>query len=221
MLSRFFYHLKRELGFSRKESRGFLLVIPFLSLLAFFPQIVQKVKSNSNSEIENQILFLVDSLEQKGFVLAKSPYPIQVPDDTSSLVNSGLKRIPFSEADSITLQIVPGIGPSLAGRIIKYEQALGGFFAPHQLADIYGLKPEVAERIWEYFEFDGEIKSKIPINSIDVVDLAKHPYISYGQAKVLVAFRNQHGNFSKPEDLMQIKIFEKEWVEKLSPYLAF
>lgn len=221
MLSRFFYHLKRELGFSRKESRGFLLVIPFLILLAFFPQIVQKVKSNSNSEIENQILFLVDSLEKEGFVLAKSPYPIQVPDDTSSLVNSGLKRIPFSEADSITLQIVPGIGPSLAGRIIKYEQALGGFFAPHQLADIYGLKPEVAERIWEYFEFDGKIRSKIPINSIDVADLAKHPYISYGQAKVLVAFRNQHGNFSKPEDLMQIKIFEKEWVEKLSPYLAF
>ncbi|WP_237563210.1 ComEA family DNA-binding protein [Algoriphagus kandeliae] len=179
------------------------------------------MRTNSDSEVENHVKFLVDSLTEKGFVLVDSPYPIQVPSDTSSFSNAGLKRIPFSEADSITLQVVPGIGPGLASRIIKFERALGGFNHPEQLNDIYGLKPEVANRIWEYFEFDGKIRNQIPINSIDVAELAKHPYVSYGQAKVLVAYRNQHGDFAGPEDLMKIKIFEKEWVEKLSPYLAF
>ncbi|MCS5489752.1 ComEA family DNA-binding protein [Algoriphagus limi] len=179
------------------------------------------MKAYSDAEIESEIQFLVDSLADKGFVLLESPYPIQIPNDTASFSISGIKRIPFSEADSITLQIVPGIGPSLAGRIIKFEQALGGFFKPDQLLDVYGVKPEVANRVWEYFEFDGKIKSKVPINTIDVTELAKHPYVSYGQAKVLVAFRNQHGAFLGPEDLLKIKIFEKEWVDKLSPYLAF
>jgi len=53
----------------------------------------------------------------------------------------------------VLLQIVPGIGVGLGGRIIKYRERLGGFHSIHQLAEIYGLKPETIEEIWNYFDF--------------------------------------------------------------------
>jgi competence protein ComEA len=52
-------------------------------------------------------------------------------------------------------------------------------------------------------------------------ELAAHPYISYGEAKVLVAFRTQHGKFISSDDLLKIKIFKTEWVQKIKPYLSF
>ncbi|NVJ85695.1 MAG: helix-hairpin-helix domain-containing protein [Algoriphagus sp.] len=221
MLSRFFYHLKREFGFSRKESKGFVVVVPLLAILAFSPIAFEKVRNSNATESDENLDYVIDSLEKAGFTVVESPFPIQVPVDTLVSPGSGLKKIPFSQADSVTLQIVPGIGPSLAGRIIKYEHALGGFYTKSQIKDVFGLKPEVADRIWEYFDFDGEIRNRVPINTVTIEELAKHPYVSYGQAKVLIAYRNQHGNFSAAEDLLEIKIFEEDWVEKLKPYLTF
>ncbi|WP_275871187.1 helix-hairpin-helix domain-containing protein [Algoriphagus sp. CAU 1675] len=132
-----------------------------------------------------------------------------------------LRRIPFSESDSITLQIVPGVGPALASRIIKFRENLGGFQDKSQLGEIYGLKADVIEKIWDYFDFDPGIRQKIKVNLWDVGDLAKHPYIGFGEAKVLVAFRTQHGPFQQADDLLKIKIFDREWVRKISPYLDF
>jgi DNA uptake protein ComE-like DNA-binding protein len=43
----------------------------------------------------------------------------------------------------------------------------------------------------------------------------------YGEAKVLIAFRKQHGAFRSEEDLLKISIFKKEWISKISPYLDF
>ncbi|WP_268033761.1 hypothetical protein [Algoriphagus sp. PAP.12] len=85
------------------------------------PQLIQKINAKSRVAQSGEIQMLIDSLDQVGFEFVKSPMPIQAPLDTAPPINqSSLKRIPFSEADSITLQIVPGIGPAMASRIIKY-----------------------------------------------------------------------------------------------------
>jgi len=63
--------------------------------------------------------------------------PIQTPLDTAPPINqSSLKRIPFSEADSGTLQIVFGIGPAMASRIIKFLEPLVGMHSKNQLQDV-------------------------------------------------------------------------------------
>ncbi|TNF41199.1 MAG: helix-hairpin-helix domain-containing protein, partial [Cytophagales bacterium] len=90
-----------------------------------------------------------------------------------------------------------------------------------QLMEVYGMKAETAEAVWEFFEFDPGIRKKLQINQTEAADLAKHPYISYSEAKVIVAYRNQHGAFRNSEDLLKIRIFKKEWVDKISPYLNF
>lgn len=226
MKGNIFFWLKSTLGFSNKESRGFLFLIPFLSLMILFPSIFQFFKQKGAEEYHTLYLLKLDTLRKSGIELQVSPNPVFNPDDTIQRKSDGkkfenLKRILFSESDSITLQIVPGIGPSTASRIIKYKNQLGGFHDSSQLLEVFGLKPETADALWEYFDFDPLIFRQIEINNVEISDLAKHPYISYSEAKVLLAYKNQHGNFKSINDLNGIKIFKSEWIDKIAPYLAF
>src|SRR5690606_25791766 len=168
----------------------------------------------------------IESLQASGIELASSPYSVFNPQDTivkksNAKQLENLNRIPFSEADSVTLQIVPGIGQSTASRIIKFRTSLGGLHSKNQLSEVYGLKPETIDAIWEYFDFSPGISNKIMINQVEIDELGKHPYFSYAEAKVLIAYRKQHGEFQSPDDLKQIKIFKEEWITKISPYLDF
>ena len=86
---------------------------------------------------------------------------------------------------------------------------------------MYGLKPEVIPVIWEYFDFDAAPIRKLSINRATIEELASHPYISYQEAKVVVAYRLQHGPFLELDNLLKIRIFKAEWVSKIGPYLNF
>lgn len=226
MRNNFFFWVKSYLGFSRKESKGFVLLIPFLIFFGLLPSAVGFYK-NQRAETEFvRYQGRLDSMEALGINLLKSPLPTFNPQDTIKSSRNqrqieSLNRIPFSEADSITLQIVPGIGQATAGRIIKYRENLGGLHSKSQLEEVFGVKAETAEAVWEFFEFDPKIFRKIKINTAKLEDLARHPYISYGEAKVLVAFRNQHGQFNSDDDILKVKIFKVEWVDKIKPYLDY
>lgn len=163
-------------------------------------------------------------MEKAGMVIVKSPGPLFNPQDTvkKSAIDKQLEniqRVSFSEADSIILQIVPGIGPGTAGRIIKYRENLGGFHSTGQLSEVYGMKPETIELMWEFFEFTPAIFRKINLNQGTIEEISSHPYVTYGEAKVIVAYRNQHGVYKSIDDLMKIRIFKEEWIMKLAPYL--
>ena len=100
-----------------------------------------------------------------------SPLPTFNPEDTlrrshSNKVSDRIQRLPFSESDSVLLQIVPGIGALTAGRIIKHREHLGGFIHVDQLNEVYGLKPETLPLIWEYFDFDTVVPRQLDLNSL-------------------------------------------------------
>ncbi|WP_245942143.1 ComEA family DNA-binding protein [Algoriphagus chordae] len=218
--------MKVYLGFSRKESRGFVLLIPVLLLLVISSPVYKAIRTSKSENFHLQYLASIDSLEKSGFVLLTSPFPVFNPQDTivkksNSKQLENLNRIPFSEADSVTLQIVPGIGQSTAGRIVKFRESLGGLHSKSQLSEVYGLKPETIDAIWEYFDFSPAIFRKIKINQVEIDELRQHPYVSYAEAKVIVAFRDQHGDYQNSDDLLKIKIFKQEWINKISPYLDF
>ncbi len=226
MRQRLFFWFKTHLGFSAKESRGFLLLIPFLLVLIGASQVLAWAKDRNANKLYQNYLNQVDSLERAGVKLLISPLPTFNPEDTirrthSNKVAERILRLPFSEADSVVLQIVPGIGSLTAGRIIKHRESLGGFILIAQLNEVYGLKPETIPIIWEYFDFDTVAPRQLDINTVPLEDLAKHPYISYQEAKVLVAYRLQHGPYLQLDDLLKIKIFKADWVNKIGPYLDF
>lgn len=223
-----FYWLKYYLGFSNKESRGFLFLLPFLTILLLIPTLFGYIRDQAAEDYQLQFQEKIDSLRRAGVELVSSPDPVFNPKDTiknklqaEDQEFQNLYKIPLSQADSATLQIVPGIGPAFASRIIKYREQLGGFHDEGQLLEVYGLKPETVEELWKYFEFDEMITKKLKINQSTESDLAKHPYISYSEAKVILAYKKQHGAYQSTEDLKAIKIFKPEWIDKIAPYLVF
>jgi competence protein ComEA len=231
MKSGFFFFLKSYFGFTRRESNGFILVLPALILLYSVPSVYGLWIKNRNKEQFELYMEKVDSLVKAGFTPYEKGSMMQanLRDQDSVRKTSNysrakfreLNRLDFREADSIVLQVVPGIGATMAGRIIKFRDNIGGLYEKEQLMDVYGMTPEVLERIFEYFVFKPGVIRKLSINESDIPALAKHPYINYGAAKVIVAYREQHGNYAKAEDLLNIKIFNQEWVSRLEPYLEF
>lgn len=234
MKRKLFYFLKVYLGFSRRESRGFLLVFPVLLLLYIIPLIYSRILKYANEEEYRAYTEQVDQLFVSGKFhpdslrkqyIAQNKPPGQDTTYRASVYvkpkEPSLNLMEFSEADSIVLQVVPGIGEVLAGRIVKYRENLGGLHSQNQLLEVYGVTQEVADRVFEYFPLTTRISQKLKINELDAADLAKHPYINFGHAKVIVAYRKQHGNYKSAGDLLKIKIFNEEWLARLEPYLEF
>lgn len=224
-----FFHLKAYFGFSRRESKGFILVIPALVILYSIPSLYEWSLQKHSIHLYEHYESKLDSLLQNGWEISEyvGAQSLIQQDSSNKKRNlpasrtAVLNKLDFNEADSIVLQIVPGIGQTMASRIVKFRDNMGGLHDREQLLDVYGMNPELMERVFEYFTFRPGIQEKIDINHMEVSDLARHPYISYGAAKVIVAYREQHGPYKSPEDLLEIKIFNENWLERLRPYLAF
>ncbi len=235
IMKHLFYFLKNYLGFTRRESKGFLLVLPVLLVLYLIPSIYdycleQKHQEQYEAYLEKAKKKLAKWDKEIPKNKKNHAQVLQVSTPVDSADNPGnnfqrqkepqLNRMDFSEADSVVLQIVPGIGQTLAARIVKFRESLGGLHKKEQLLDVYGLKEEVALRILDYFEFSPKITKRINLNKATIKELASHPYINYGQAKVIFAFKKQHGEYKAVEDLLNIKIFSEEWLDRLKPYLT-
>ncbi|MBC7425607.1 MAG: helix-hairpin-helix domain-containing protein [Bacteroidia bacterium] len=127
--------------------------------------------------------------------------------------------IDLNTADSALIVTLPGIGQAFARRILKYRDLLGGFYKKEQLLEVYGLDNEKFESIESRIIISGNFKT-ININKATLAEM-KHPYINYTQAKAIVNFRVQHGNYSDFKSLEQVKLLDALTLEKLKPYLSF
>jgi competence ComEA-like helix-hairpin-helix protein len=61
---------------------------------------------------------------------------------------------------------------------------------------------------------------KININTATIDELKAHPYIKYNLANPIVAYRNEHGSFSKIEDIKKVMAVTEEIYKKIAPYLS-
>ena len=128
------------------------------------------------------------------------------------------KIIDINTADSALLEWLPGIGPALAGRIIKYRNKLGGFYSPVQLKEVWGLPDSVFQKIKERVEISDTIQ-KINVNTSDFLMLKSHPYIGYKLANSIINYRNQHGSFKTLDDIQKIILIDEKTFNQLSHYL--
>ena len=85
--------------------------------------------------------------------------------------------IDINGCDSAALVALPGIGPVLSARIIKYRKLLGGFASVEQLKEVYGLPEETYEMIKGRLYADSSGIRKININSSGYKELSRIPYI--------------------------------------------
>lgn len=129
--------------------------------------------------------------------------------------------ISLDNADSVVLEKLPGIGPVLSARIIKYRDKLGGFYEVDQLREVYGLSDSVFSKIAPLLRLEGNRIKKIAINSASEEELRKHPYLQWKLAKQLIKFREAHGSFEEVKDLEEIWGLDRDKLKKLIPYLVF
>ena len=57
-----------------------------------------------------------------------------------------------NRADALELQLLPGIGPVLADRILAHRQEHGAFHAPDDLDAVKGIGPKTIEKLRPYLE---------------------------------------------------------------------
>ena len=137
-------------------------------------------------------------------------------------ISAGTEEIDFdiNTADTSVLKTIYGIGPTLAARIVKFRDAVGGFISTRQLNEVYGLDSAVVKHLLaRSFIKPDFIPKKIDINSADEKTLSHHPYISFKMARAIVNYRYQHGDFIDPSDIKKLAALKPEEVERLLPYL--
>lgn len=125
-------------------------------------------------------------------------------------------------ADTTQLKKIFGIGSVLSARIVNYRTKLGGFVHSKQLNEVYGLSEEVIDRInKQFFIAEDFIPLQININNADQSNLAAHPYLNHQQARTILAYRQQHGNFQSKEDLSKLYLINDTLLVKILPYISF
>jgi competence protein ComEA len=71
--------------------------------------------------------------------MGEEAFPVQPP--------SVQDKVHLNTADLVTLETLPGIGPSLAQRILDYRQAHGPFEGIEELTEVSGIGPATLEKI--------------------------------------------------------------------------
>lgn len=157
------------------------------------------------------------------FSTASGTYPASAPGAFPRKPRN-LQPFDLNAADTTQLMQIRGIGRGLSARVVEYRQRLGGFLREEQLAEIYSLRdaPDLVDSLRKYtFVRPGFAPTPIDVNSAPFEILQAHPYVGKRLARVIVAFRQQHGPFKQAADLRQIRILDDASFEKMQPYLRF
>jgi len=129
--------------------------------------------------------------------------------------------IDINRSDVEAWATLPMIGQGRAKQIVNYREKLGGFRSIEQVAEVYMFPDSVYQRIKPQLSMAKTELHKINLNTITPEALRKHPYLTWKQADLILAYRAQHGPYASVDDVLKIKAFtDKVWWEKVSPYFG-
>jgi DNA uptake protein ComE-like DNA-binding protein len=235
---------RKLFSYSRKEKNGILVLVVLIIMLSAFNLSAPLFKDNETidfSEWQEQVENFYASSQkfsqnEKNKIFHKSsdeikrdvPYESGTTGNVKKVDKKPVRRYPvksipevieLNSADSAKLESLPGLGPVLSARIIKYRTLLGGFHSLEQLKEVYGLKDEFLSKALPYISIDSNDIEKLRINFLSKSELAKHPYISFRYADSIVKLRSETGKIGRIEEISGI-ISDKD-LKKVEPYLSF
>lgn len=172
------------------------------------PSDLKKVYGLDSVKAEKLMAFIVqkaDTIKKKGIIIKDKKRPL----------------IDLNNCDSAELVSLPGIGPVLSARIIKYRHLLGGFVRVDQLKEVYGLKEETFDLISSMVSADSSMVEMININTAGFRELSKLPYFESYEIKSVLKYRELQGKITGMDELIDNKIITTEKSVKIRPYLKF
>ncbi len=158
-------------------------------------------------------LLCVDSLDAKSRTKKKS------------LPSS--KKIDLNTASASQLEALPGIGPVLSKRILRYREAIGGFQDFTDLKKVYQLKEEHYQQALPYLELNTppatvtRKKEIVPVdlNLADAETLIGLPGIGETLAGRIIKYRKLLGFYWKVEQLKAVYGLSGANYKRMHPYL--
>lgn len=116
---------------------------------------------------------------------------------------------------------VNGIGPVLSKRLIRFRKALGGFRTGREVFDVYGISPEVAEKILVQFKVETPVTDPLlNINLATEAQLRQFGYFTRELADEVIAYRDQNGPFTTLDSLKDVPGFPVDKLERIRLYLT-
>jgi competence protein ComEA len=140
----------------------------------------------------------------------------------SNVAKTYEQKIDLNTATINQLRRVNGIGEKLSQRIIDFRNKfVGGFIDNIQLQDVYGLSPEVIERINNEFIVKTPRQiTKFNLNSITIDQLVTIQHIDYELAYEIIEQRTLREGYKSFEELTKVKGFPVDKIEIIKLYLT-
>jgi competence protein ComEA len=210
-----FEPIRNWFGYNRRERRAsFFLIILIVAVLS-----VRYVVPQHGQEPEIINLESIFSFDDSIHVRSKSNGNRQV--FRQNLPARKRQVLELNTCDSAALEGLPGIGPILARRIIKYRNLIGGFAASDQLREVYGLSDSTFNIISKRVRADSSLVEKIDLNKADYKRITRLPYLEKYDVTAILKFRELQGRIVNLDELIKNKILTSEKAGKVRAYLEF
>jgi DNA uptake protein ComE-like DNA-binding protein len=194
-------------GYSRRERRSTIILLIIIMILLGLRYIIP---AQNISFKEIPIDFRESNIDST-----------QVVEEAEIVSNRKQSLINLNSCDSAALVVLPGIGPVLSSRIIKYRNLIGGYVSVNQLREVYGLKEETFSMISSMVFADSLSVRKIRINKADYKELIRHPYFQKSEVAAIMKYRELKGKITDIRVMTGNNLISQETSKKIRPYLDF
>jgi DNA uptake protein ComE-like DNA-binding protein len=218
------YLLRQWLGFTRRERRASLILTIVIVVVVCIRFLIPNSNASVNYILIEKELAKNDTVKSVSTATATRPITPPPTSNTQSRTPAPTTRlviVDINRCDSIDLLPLPGIGPVLSGRIIRFRNLLGGYASTEQLQEVYGLSPETYNMIKDRVTADTTLIDKINVNTADFRRFSRLPYFERQEINDMLRYRNTNGQISNINELIDNSILTEEKAAKVKPYLSF
>ncbi|MHA8097475.1 helix-hairpin-helix domain-containing protein [Aquirufa antheringensis] len=225
MKTKLMYYLRFVLAYTHDEIKGMIVLFGMMGIYVLYYIGIEYYKKEQERLEFNPEIWEANYQEIKPKVFA--PRKFEKHNSAWVAYKSDVKKLPkkqpaidINTADSVAWVALNGIGPGFAKRIITYREKLGGFYQVDQLKEVYGLDSIWVKENKAILKVGAGVYRFLKINQVEWKDF-RHPYLPYGQSKVVLAYKKQHGPIKDFETLHQIQLLDQVAWRRLKPYLSF
>lgn len=206
--------VKKWFGYDRKERRASFILLIIIAVVI----LVRYIYPNRPDEVED-----ISALLVRDTIPSSISYGTMMPQKmTLNKQEKTVKKlINLNSCDSAMLEALPGIGPVLSARIIKYRNLIGGYARVGQLREVYGLPQETYDLIKSRVFADTSLLKHVNVNTAEYRDLDQIIYLRRSDIYAIIKYRDINKKVKGLEELVSNKIIADSIARKVKPYLVF